>query len=576
MWGPMSSAPSVALRRELLPFAHYAIQTPTPDFATLMCLRHQWAEIFCKNGRPGLTNLEDKLAWHDLAAGCDVECLPVIARFGDRGDSWRPEELADALHAAEGPVCMKPSHLTLGKGVFIVKADKSIRRPEPSGPMSAAIATSLLKASITLEDPGAEPLYSMAVRMHELMGVSADDMRNCRPRKQVPPRAFVEEAVECEFMEVHCLIVFSECVAVTTLGDPDAWRKLSAAVKERVTESALRLSRHVRADLLRVDFLVRHDGNFTLNDACSWLWPNEKVFSSDDYKTAYDKLMDGYRMVALPNFQLLPIRGDIWMCTETWTSAEPPTHQTQQAHFYVVLGTHTVAIVDSGTGRLPVRAAAQYALGPGGDKKRIIVILTQGLRQLFGVGDLPVYAHRLEEPLLANKLLRNQITWVEDGMRIELGGKRELRIIHTPGRSPGSISVASNSEIFVGGAFLDGSGGAAPMLVSNAEDYAASLRRIAEEAEQKKLRIYPGHGAVNLTPDRVREAASRLSEVMQLGSLGMSKDDVMSFRMSDVWSYVEWDDSMNAPLVQAGKDFTFAHVPDSWLSPQGAPQGLAS
>jgi glyoxylase-like metal-dependent hydrolase (beta-lactamase superfamily II) len=81
---------------------------------------------------------------------------------------------------------------------------------------------------------------------------------------------------------------------------------------------------------------------------------------------------------------------------------------------------------------------------------------------------------------------------LRDGQEIQLGGMR-LRVIHTPGHTPGSICIQVGQVLISGDTLFDGGPGrtAAP------EDLQTELRSIAESllALPQETIVWPGHGA---------------------------------------------------------------------------------
>lgn len=98
-----------------------------------------------------------------------------------------------------------------------------------------------------------------------------------------------------------------------------------------------------------------------------------------------------------------------------------------------------------------------------------------------------------------------------EGDRIAVGGG-ELQVLHTPGHSPGSVSLwlAGHDILFSGDTVLKGGAGYLKRPESDAWALASSVLRIA--ALPEVTRLYPGHGAPTtiadetwLSPDADRE-----------------------------------------------------------------------
>jgi len=79
--------------------------------------------------------------------------------------------------------------------------------------------------------------------------------------------------------------------------------------------------------------------------------------------------------------------------------------------------------------------------------------------------------------------------FVEDGQTIWHG----LRIMHTPGHTPGSISLVGSGFILTGDLLFNGSVGRTDLLASDSRALASSICRIYREIPHHYV-VYPGHG----------------------------------------------------------------------------------
>ncbi|MEK7397586.1 MAG: MBL fold metallo-hydrolase [Candidatus Poribacteria bacterium] len=80
---------------------------------------------------------------------------------------------------------------------------------------------------------------------------------------------------------------------------------------------------------------------------------------------------------------------------------------------------------------------------------------------------------------------------LEDGDIIE-SGTIKLKVIHTPGHSPGSISLLADDAIFTGDLLFAGGIGRYDFPGSSYEQIMDSLKKITELDDN--LIVYPGHG----------------------------------------------------------------------------------
>ncbi len=126
----------------------------------------------------------------------------------------------------------------------------------------------------------------------------------------------------------------------------------------------------------------------------------------------------------------------------------------------------------------------------------------------------PVYIHRLDEEFLTDpeKNLAGFLGFfirsprasrlLEDGERIPLG-KSELEIMHTPGHTPGSISVRVDGVVFTGDALFNGGIGRTDFSYGDSELLLKSIRgRLLTLGDE--IVIYPGHGGRSTIGDEKR------------------------------------------------------------------------
>ncbi|MEM3673828.1 MAG: MBL fold metallo-hydrolase [Candidatus Bathyarchaeia archaeon] len=80
---------------------------------------------------------------------------------------------------------------------------------------------------------------------------------------------------------------------------------------------------------------------------------------------------------------------------------------------------------------------------------------------------------------------------LKDGDHVKFG-KIALKVMHTPGHSPGSISLLSENEVFTGDTLFAGSIGRTDLPQSSESDMKESLKKLANLPDSFK--VYPGHG----------------------------------------------------------------------------------
>lgn len=116
----------------------------------------------------------------------------------------------------------------------------------------------------------------------------------------------------------------------------------------------------------------------------------------------------------------------------------------------------------------------------------------------------PIYIHRLDADFLTNPDLNLSSSFMfgftspgasrllEDGDELELGSLR-LEVIHTPGHTPGSVSVKVDGLVFTGDSLFAGGVGRTDFSYGDSEALLKSIRRKLFILEDDTV-VYPGHG----------------------------------------------------------------------------------
>ncbi len=121
-----------------------------------------------------------------------------------------------------------------------------------------------------------------------------------------------------------------------------------------------------------------------------------------------------------------------------------------------------------------------------------------------------VYMHPDEVAMLPRYVLPEigevqlpQLTEYKEGDEIGVG-KLRLRVVHTPGHSPGSVCLAVDEEkiLFTGDLIFAGGIGRTDLPGGNESQMRASLRRIAEQFPPDTV-LYPGHGPQTTLADEL-------------------------------------------------------------------------
>ena len=157
------------------------------------------------------------------------------------------------------------------------------------------------------------------------------------------------------------------------------------------------------------------------------------------------------------------------------------------------------AVIDPGAEAERIRKAA-------GGKRIAAILLTHGhFDHIAAVRDLAepdtrIVIHELDAPMLTDPvlnagagLLGRSITApeatdkVREGDELELAGLK-IRVLHTPGHTPGSVCLLIEGELFTGDTIFDYGWGRTDLPGGSEEQMAASLRRLAP-----LVREYPMH-----------------------------------------------------------------------------------
>lgn len=171
---------------------------------------------------------------------------------------------------------------------------------------------------------------------------------------------------------------------------------------------------------------------------------------------------------------------------------------------YVVAdpATKEAALIDPGGGLLDIKRFVEK-----NNLKLVFVINTHGHGDHIAADDaydLPLYIHTLDRDFLkdTSKNLSSSIGFpltardparlLNDGDLIKLG-ELELEIIHTPGHTPGSISIKVGGAVFTGDALFAGSIGRTDFPYGDEKKLIESIKNKLFTLDEETI-IYPGHG----------------------------------------------------------------------------------
>ena len=168
-----------------------------------------------------------------------------------------------------------------------------------------------------------------------------------------------------------------------------------------------------------------------------------------------------------------------------------------QTNCYLAWGEDAATCVVIDPGYEPERVLAQAEkLGKGIEA----ILLTHGhfdhvggVKAIAQETGCKVYIHKLDMEL-PQRLTLGTVPYTdnyEEGDVLSLGGL-SIRVMHTPGHTPGSVCLLMEDAMFSGDTLFAGSMGRCDFPGSNIFDMRKSLRSLC--ALEKNYRIFPGHG----------------------------------------------------------------------------------
>ena len=162
-------------------------------------------------------------------------------------------------------------------------------------------------------------------------------------------------------------------------------------------------------------------------------------------------------------------------------------------------------VVHAPDGDVIVDAGAEPEKILGATRARVAAILvTHGhadhinaLERVRRETGAPVYMH----PADAEGKIRDYVP-LEDGQALDVAGLG-VRVLHTPGHSPGSVTFVVGHDQIVGDLILPGSVGRTDIPGASWEEIESSIRRVIPLWEET-TRLYVGHGPVLAAVEELR------------------------------------------------------------------------
>lgn len=147
-----------------------------------------------------------------------------------------------------------------------------------------------------------------------------------------------------------------------------------------------------------------------------------------------------------------------------------PVYRNDPLNMYLILGSHSALLLDTGCGLYPLKPIVDDLIG---DRKLFVLNTHTHWDHILGNNEFDeIYVHKKEAKIVSNsydlsflidspcEIVKKYkvhdfsippakiIKKIKDGFEFELG-EINIRVIHTPGHSPGSICLlSSNNELF--------------------------------------------------------------------------------------------------------------------------------
>ncbi|AXO99286.1 MBL fold metallo-hydrolase [Bacillus thuringiensis] len=215
----------------------------------------------------------------------------------------------------------------------------------------------------------------------------------------------------------------------------------------------------------------------------------------------------------------------------------------EQVHSYLLIGEEKAALIDTGLGidnikritdqltNLPIIVLTTHVhwdhIGSHREFKNIYVHkdeedwLVNGIKKLSieqirkdVSRDITIPTPETFNPDTYKPFQGNPTGLLNDGDEIEIGN-RKLTIYHTPGHSPGHISILDNSKgyLFTGDLLYDGTPVYAFFPTTNPVDLTQSLKKISNIPNVTK--IYGGHNTIGLDASLLQEVRNAVEELKE-------------------------------------------------------------
>jgi len=259
------------------------------------------------------------------------------------------------------------------------------------------------------------------------------------------------------------------------------------------------------------------------------------------------KIIDSHKW-----FEVIKLKDYLYVIRERLDEIDPRFITTYD-NLFLILGSHSALLIDTGCGLFPLKPILNDIIK---DKKLIVINTHSHWDHILGNAEFDEIIIHNEE--LKSISIPTDIPFLQDSPReivkryesnnysippansfksikdleiIELGGV-SVKVIHTPGHSPGSISLLTNkNELFTGDTAHYGT-----MYITKEEfpTHLASLSRLINLfQENKNIEIYPSHEEFAVGKELLVDLSKGIQNIENIWDTKVRDDFIDAWLLSD-------------------------------------------
>ena len=242
--------------------------------------------------------------------------------------------------------------------------------------------------------------------------------------------------------------------------------------------------------LVEADYIVNAAENgYSLQNICHFIENNMRTKAESGWLEAYSAWIR-LRRVENMGFEIIQINRNTWRIED------------DGVRLFLLTGTKQALLIDSG---MNLNNARDIAVGL--TNLPLSLLNTHADRDHIGSNEQfdAFYMHPAEEPVYRRSGKPGTVIPIREGDSLNLGD-RELRIIHLPGHTPGSIAVLDvQNRVLISGDPIQEHGRVFMFGEHrNMEDYIASLEHLEGFTDQFD-EIWPSHAYIPVSPAVIRK-----------------------------------------------------------------------